>query len=111
MILGAPDPLSDRRLRHPNEYPAVGDFIADRLYDADNDPPSNDYVRAFDFEGAGSDAGTLSSIATSSSGDHDYDYLNNWGPEFGKLADLYGGDDDDEDDDDDLGRHEGVSNV
>lgn len=47
-------------------------------------------MKTFDFEGEGSDAGSLSSLGTSTSGgDQDYDYLNEWGPKFAKLADMY----------------------
>lgn len=70
----------------------MGDFIEDRLQDADDDPsaPPHDTTRNFDYEGGGSDAGSLSSLnTTSSDGDQDYDYLNNWGPKFAKLADMY----------------------
>lgn len=70
----------------------IGDFIDDRLNNADDDPnaPPFDTLRDFDFEGGGSDAGSLSSLNTSSSGgDQDYDYLNDWGPKFAKLADMY----------------------
>uniref|UniRef100_A0A8C4SQ71 Cadherin 15, type 1, M-cadherin (myotubule) n=1 Tax=Erpetoichthys calabaricus TaxID=27687 RepID=A0A8C4SQ71_ERPCA len=59
---------------------------------ADNDPniPPYDTALIYDYEGDGSMAGSLSSIASGSSdGDHDYDYLNDWGPRFKKLADLY----------------------
>lgn len=59
---------------------------------ADNDPnvPPYDTALIYDYEGEGSLAGSLSSIASGSSdGDQDYDYLNDWGPRFKKLANMY----------------------
>jgi len=73
------------------QRPDIGDFIGDRLNDADGDPnsPPYDVPHNFEYEGGGSDAGSLSSLNTSSSGSQDYDYLNEWGPKFAKLADMY----------------------
>lgn len=67
-------------------------FSNQGLEAADNDPnvPPYDTALIYDYEGDGSLAGSLSSIASGSSdGDQDYDYLNNWGPRFQKLANMY----------------------
>lgn len=59
---------------------------------ADGDPnvPPYDTALIYDYEGEGSLSGSLSSIASGSSdGDQDYDYLNDWGPRFQKLANMY----------------------
>jgi len=81
----------------PGGLPTIGPFIDSRLDDANNDPnaPPHDSVREYAYEGGGSDAGSLSSLAsTTESEEQNYDYLNNWGPRFSKLADMYGGNDD-----------------
>ena len=96
-LISEPEAMPPTRSRppfpHPSEYPNVGDFIDDRLADADDDPnaPPYDSVREYEYEGGGSTAGSLSSLQSSSSGDQDFDYLNDLGPPFRKLADMYAG--------------------
>ncbi|TSK20067.1 Cadherin-15 [Bagarius yarrelli] len=79
--------------RKPQGEPTdIEDFIGDCLDVADNDPnvPPFDTALIYDYEGNGSVAGSLSSLASSSSDeDQDYDYLNDWGPRFKKLANMY----------------------
>ncbi|KAJ7986042.1 hypothetical protein DPEC_G00346710 [Dallia pectoralis] len=81
---------------YPRKPPAdptdIEDFINDGLEAADHDPnvPPYDTALIYDYEGDGSLAGSLSSISSASSdGDQDYDYLNDWGPRFKKLANMY----------------------
>ncbi|XP_053555546.1 cadherin-11 [Bombina bombina] len=79
----------------------VDDFINTRIHEADNDPtaPPYDSIQIYGYEGRGSVAGSLSSLeSVSTDSDLDYDYLQNWGPRFKKLADLYGSKDTCEDD-------------
>ncbi|KAF7242794.1 Cadherin-11 [Varanus komodoensis] len=88
-------------LRPASNSVDVDDFINTRIQEADNDPtaPPYDSIQIYGYEGRGSVAGSLSSLESATTdSDLDYDYLQNWGPRFKKLADLYGSKDTFEDD-------------
>uniref|UniRef100_A0AAR2IPF3 Cadherin-6 n=1 Tax=Pygocentrus nattereri TaxID=42514 RepID=A0AAR2IPF3_PYGNA len=79
-----------------NECSDVRDFISSRLQENDTDPsaPPYDSLATYAYEGNGSVAESLSSLESSvMEGDHEYDYLSTWGPQFKKLADMYIGKD------------------
>ncbi|KAF4106341.1 cadherin-18 isoform X1 [Onychostoma macrolepis] len=71
----------------------VGEFIKQRVAEADQDTsiPPYDSLQTYAYEGQGSPAGSISSLG--SAGAHselDYNSLDNWGPKFEKIAELYG---------------------
>ncbi|KAJ8339929.1 hypothetical protein SKAU_G00345620 [Synaphobranchus kaupii] len=86
-------PVSSHPRKPPSDPTDIKDFIYDSVDDANKDPnvPPYDTALIYDYEGDGSLARSLSSVASASSeGDQDYDHLNDWGPRFRKLADMYG---------------------
>ena len=46
--------------------------------------------REYEYEGSIGGATDLSSLASSAGSEEHFDYLNDWGPRFTKLAQLYG---------------------
>uniref|UniRef100_A0A3Q2XQR1 Cadherin-20 n=1 Tax=Hippocampus comes TaxID=109280 RepID=A0A3Q2XQR1_HIPCM len=71
----------------------VHGYVLSKLLEADVDPcaPPYDSLQTYAYEGEGSVAESLSSLQSGvSSSDHEYDYLNDWGPRFKKLAEMYG---------------------
>eukprot|EP00099_Drosophila_melanogaster_P001007 NP_001036368.2 Cadherin-N2, isoform C [Drosophila melanogaster] len=58
--------------------------------DKDNNAPPFDDLRNFTFEGSGSIAESLSSLASGTDDENqDFNYLQNWGPRFNALAAMY----------------------
>jgi len=75
----------------PDE-PDVHGFIRQRLAEADMDTggPPYDSLQTYAYEGQGSPTGSVSPLDTpATQSEQDYNYLDNWGPEFHKLAELY----------------------
>ncbi|XP_067425854.1 cadherin-18 isoform X1 [Emydura macquarii macquarii] len=71
----------------------VHEFIKQRLAEADLDPsvPPYDSLQTYAYEGHRSEAGSISSLDSATThSEQDYNYLGDWGPEFKKLAELYG---------------------
>lgn len=88
--------MLDPRGRQPD----VGDFIHEHLDKADNDPTAFpfDDLRNYAYEGCSSVAGSLSSLASGTDdNEQEYNYLNQWGPRFNKLANMYGHQESEED--------------
>uniref|UniRef100_UPI0037E821B7 cadherin-5 n=1 Tax=Semicossyphus pulcher TaxID=241346 RepID=UPI0037E821B7 len=83
-------------LHHPQPTACKGDMAAmievkkDEA-DHDRDGFPYDTLHIYGYEGPESLAGSLSSLESSSTGSNvDYDFLNDWGPRFKTLAELYG---------------------
>nr|XP_020665410.1 cadherin-24 isoform X1 [Pogona vitticeps] len=81
--------------RVPPQPHDVASFLAARLSEVDADPsvPPYDSIQVYGYEGQGSSAGSLSSPGSSCAGDSEaggYEYLEEWGPLFRTLAELYG---------------------
>lgn len=76
----------------PGELGDMATVIEVKKDEADHDSSSLpfDTLHLFDYEGSESIAESLSSLGTGSSdSDVDYDFLNDWGPRFKMLAELY----------------------
>ncbi|XP_044149717.1 cadherin-9-like [Bufo gargarizans] len=76
----------------------IQDFIQRRINenDADTTAPPYDSLATYAYEGNDSIAESLSSLESLEIDEnHDYQYLNDWGPRFKKLAAMYGGDESD----------------
>ncbi|XP_068199862.1 cadherin-18 [Antennarius striatus] len=71
----------------------VHEFIKQRLVETDLDTsgPPYDSLQTYAYEGQGSPTGTISPLdSPGTQSEQDYNYLDKWGPEFQKLAELYG---------------------
>ncbi|XP_062335984.1 cadherin-18 [Osmerus eperlanus] len=86
---GRPSPSSSLELNQVD----VQEFIKHRLVEADVDSsvPPYDSLQTYAYEGQGSPTGSISSLdSPEAHSEQDYTYLDDWGPQFQKLAELYG---------------------
>lgn len=76
---------------HANSSNVYGYMLA-KLCEVDLDEEALPYdsVQTYTYEGEGSVAESLSSLQSNDDNEHDYDYLDEWGPRFHTLAELYG---------------------
>ncbi|XP_043120152.1 B-cadherin-like [Puntigrus tetrazona] len=81
--------------RHlPDENEDIESFIYENLCTANDDRfvAPYDSMLVFAHEGEQSESGSLSSLQSSiSDGDQDFQHLQNWGPRFRRLADMFAG--------------------
>ncbi|KAG7325370.1 hypothetical protein KOW79_011686 [Hemibagrus wyckioides] len=76
---------------HANSSNVYGYMLAKLCdVDLDEEAPPYDSVQTYAYEGEGSVAESLSSLQSDDDNEHDYDYLDKWGPRFHTLAQLYG---------------------
>lgn len=71
----------------------VQEFIKQRLVDADmdNSIPPYDSLQTYAYEGQGSPTGSISPLdSPGTQTEQDYNFLDEYGPEFQRLAELYG---------------------
>ncbi|KAJ7416280.1 Cadherin-5 [Pitangus sulphuratus] len=92
----APSPYAQVQKPPGNATSGAGEMesmIEEKKSEADNDRDLLPYdtLHIYGYEGAESIAESLSSLQSGSSdSDIDYDFLNDWGPRFKMLAELYG---------------------
>uniref|UniRef100_A0A1A8QAS2 Cadherin-12 n=1 Tax=Nothobranchius rachovii TaxID=451742 RepID=A0A1A8QAS2_9TELE len=70
----------------------VQEFIRQRLVEADMDTsvPPYDSLQTYAYEGQGSSTGSISPLdSVAAPSEQEYNYLEDWGPEFRRLAELY----------------------
>ncbi|XP_004626098.1 cadherin-5 [Octodon degus] len=99
-MLDARTPIYTTAQKPPRRPPAVhsgpgemATMIEVKKEEADQDGgvPPYDTLHIYDYEGSESIVESLSSLGTDSNdSDIDYDFLNDWGPRFKMLAELYG---------------------
>uniref|UniRef100_W5MD19 Cadherin-5 n=1 Tax=Lepisosteus oculatus TaxID=7918 RepID=W5MD19_LEPOC len=88
-----PEPSLYAKVQKPTGKADMAIMIEVKKDEADHDKDGIPYdtLHIYGYEGPESLAGSLSSLETSSSDSNlDYDFLNDWGPRFKTLAELYG---------------------
>nr|BAU30873.1 Le1-cadherin [Ligia exotica] len=79
----------------------VEDFIDDNITKVDKEHPDFDDVRHYCFEGDEMSIASLSSLGSGSyDDDGPYNYKEDWGPRFNRIAEIYGPKPDEEEDSD-----------